>query len=201
MDPSLLFYLSSSESENDERVVRKQLRGRSNPLVLSDNAFIKRFRLSKKAFQYVLSKTNINCDDTKAVPAALQLAASLSLLASGSYKQTVGSDYLIGMCQSTVSKLTSNVLKEIERKLCPEFIKFQPNESSRCKERFAEKYKIPGVVGCVDGTHIGLQKPIRDEHMYFNRKGYHSLNVMLICDHTCNILAINCQYRGAAHDF
>ncbi|XP_036338112.1 uncharacterized protein LOC118747974 [Rhagoletis pomonella] len=85
MDPSLLFYLSSSESENDERVVRKQLRGRSNPLALSDNAFIKRFRLSKEAFQYVLSKTNINCDDTKAVPAALQLAASLSLLASARY--------------------------------------------------------------------------------------------------------------------
>ncbi|XP_017480226.1 PREDICTED: uncharacterized protein LOC108369600 [Rhagoletis zephyria] len=129
MDPSLLFYLSSSESENDERVVRKQLRGRSNPLALSDNAFIKRFRLSKEAFQYVLSKTNINCDDTKAVPAALQLAASLLLLASGNYQHTVGSDYLIGMCQSTVSKLTSNVLKEMESKLCPEFIKFQPNES------------------------------------------------------------------------
>ncbi|XP_036336403.1 putative nuclease HARBI1 [Rhagoletis pomonella] len=199
MDPRLSFYLSSSENENDERVVRKQLRDRSNPLALSNNAeFIKRFRLSKEAFQYVLPKIKINCHYAKAVPAVLQLDASLSLLASGSYQHTVGSDYPIGMCQSTVSKFTSNVLKEMESKLCPEFIKFQPNESSRCKEWFAEKYKIPGVVGCIDGTHIGLQKPIRDENMYFNRKGYHSFNVMLICDHTCKILAINCQYGGAA---
>ncbi|XP_018801289.1 PREDICTED: putative nuclease HARBI1 [Bactrocera latifrons] len=36
--------------------------------------------------------------------------------------------------------------------------------------------------------------------MYFNRKGYHSINAMIICDHTYKILAINCQYGGAAHD-
>ncbi|XP_053949300.1 putative nuclease HARBI1 [Anastrepha ludens] len=35
---------------------------------------------------------------------------------------------------------------------------------------------------------------------YFNRKGFHSINAMLICDHTTKILAINCQYGGAAHD-
>ncbi|XP_017471385.1 PREDICTED: putative nuclease HARBI1 [Rhagoletis zephyria] len=200
MDPSLLFYLSSSDSENDERIVRKQLRDRSNPLALSNNAFIKRFRLSKEAFQYVLTKININSHDTKAVPAVLQLAASLSLLASGSYQHEIGSDYLIGMCQGTISKLTSNVYKEMENKLCPEFIRFDLNESQKCKEWFVEQYKIPGVIGCVDGTHIGLQKPTKDEHMFFNRKGFHSLNAMIICDHTYKILAINCQYGGAAHD-
>lgn len=36
------------------------------------------------------------------------------------------------------------------------------------------------VVGCIDGTHIGLQKPTVNEHMYFNRKGFHSINAMLV---------------------
>lgn len=167
--------------------------------------FIKRFRLSKEAFQYVLTKININSHDTKAVPAVLQLAASLSLLASGSYQHEIGSDYLIGMCQSTISKLTSNFYKEMENKLCPEFIRFDLNESHKCKEWFVEQYKIPGgkytylhrflskvlcltnfyfsVIGCVDGTHIGLQKPTKDEHMYFNRKGFHSLNAMIVSNY------------------
>nr|XP_036227873.1 uncharacterized protein LOC106624566 isoform X1 [Bactrocera oleae] len=52
------------------------------------------------------------------------------------------------------------------------------------------------VIGCVDGVHIGLQKSV-DEHMYFNTKSYHSINAMIICDHTYKILAINCQYGGA----
>ncbi|XP_053954971.1 putative nuclease HARBI1 [Anastrepha ludens] len=137
---------------------------------------------------------------TKAVPAVLQLAACLSLLASGGYQHAIGNDYLIGICQSTVSKLTGNVLEEIEAKLCPKHIKFEPDDSRRCKDWFVENYQIPGVVGCIDGTHIGLQKPTVNEHMYFNRKGFHSINAMLICDHTTKILAINCQYGGAAHD-
>ncbi|XP_054737823.1 uncharacterized protein LOC129244234 [Anastrepha obliqua] len=165
MDPSIFFYLSSSDEENNERVVRKQLRDKSNPLALSNNAFIQRFRLSKEAFNYVLNNININCQDTKAVPAVLQLAACLSLLASGGYQHAIGNDYLIGMCQSTVSKLTGNVLEEIEAKLCPKHIKFEPDDSRRCKEWFVENYQIPGVVGCIDGTHIGLQKPTVNEHM------------------------------------
>ncbi|XP_053968904.1 putative nuclease HARBI1 [Anastrepha ludens] len=104
------------------------------------------------------------------------------------------------MGQSTVSKLTSHVLKEMERKLCPQLIRFAPEDSLSCKEWFVEQYKIPGVIGCVDGTHIGLQKPTANVHMYFNRKGYHSINAMVVCDHTYKILEINCQYGGAAHD-
>ncbi|XP_067635609.1 putative nuclease HARBI1 [Eurosta solidaginis] len=60
--------------------------------------------------------------------------------------------------------------------------------------------KFEAVIGCIDGTHIGLQRPSVDKHMYFNRKGYHSVNAMIMCDHTYKVLAINCQYGGAAHD-
>ncbi|XP_055850460.1 putative nuclease HARBI1 [Episyrphus balteatus] len=67
-------------------------------------------------------------------------------------------------------------------------------------EYFVEKYGIPGVIGCIDGTHIALQRPTENEHMFFNRKGYHSLNAMIICDHEYKILAVNSQYGGAAHD-
>lgn len=136
-----------------------------------------------------------------ALPPKLQLAVTLSLLASGSFQHTVGNDYLMGMCQSAVSKTINRVINEIEDRICPKFITFLPNESTSCMELYMQKFKLPGgncmtydkickyffhmtfmlsVIGSVDGTHFGLQKPSENEHMFFNRKGYHSLNSMIV---------------------
>lgn len=51
--------------------------------------------------------------------------------------------------------------------------------------RFYGEYGFPGVCGCVDGTHIAIVAPktnddLYPEHIYVNRKGYHSLNVQLV---------------------
>lgn len=35
------------------------------------------------------------------------------------------------------------------------------------------------MLGCVDGTFIRIQTPSENEPDYVNRKGYHSLNVMV----------------------
>ena len=46
--------------------------------------------------------------------------------------------------------------------------------------RFQRRFNLPGVVGCIDCTHIAIVKPVIDEHLFFNRKGYHSLNVQMV---------------------
>ena len=148
----------------------------------------------------MLSRIELHCHSSAGVPPVLQLTATLSLLGSGGFQHSVGYDYLVGMSQSTISKIASNVLKEMETKLCPRHINFEPENSAKCKEWFLQTYKIPGgndfffkfmsviknkllffiVIGCIDGTHIGLQKPTENEHMFFNRKGFHSLNAMVV---------------------
>lgn len=41
-------------------------------------------------------------------------------------------------------------------------------------------YGFPCVIGCVDGTHIAIQAPSTEpEKPYVNRKGYHSINVLV----------------------
>ena len=45
--------------------------------------------------------------------------------------------------------------------------------------------ELPGVIGVIDGTHIAIVPPNRDdliypEHVYVNRKGYHSINTQLV---------------------
>lgn len=45
---------------------------------------------------------------------------------------------------------------------------------------FYDKYdNIPLCLGCVDGTHIAILAPKKQEKAYINRKHYHSINVMV----------------------
>lgn len=51
--------------------------------------------------------------------------------------------------------------------------------------RFYQEHGFPGVVGCIDCTHVaivrpGTQDPEYPEHLYVNRKNYHSINVQLV---------------------
>lgn len=43
---------------------------------------------------------------------------------------------------------------------------------------------MPGIVGCIDCTHVAIvppkqQDPLAPEHIFINRKQYHSINVQL----------------------
>ncbi|CAH2109288.1 unnamed protein product [Euphydryas editha] len=76
---------------------------------------------------------------------------------------------------------------------------------------FYRKYGIPGVVGCIDGSqmasiytpnHSGRIVVPRqeEEHLYYSRKHYHSLNVQMVCDDEYRILNVNSKFGGANHD-
>lgn len=70
-----------------------------------------------------------------------------------------------------------------EEHLCPHWItlKMSEIEKREAKLYFYEKSAIPGVIMCVDGTHIKISKPTGDDtHLYYNRKGFYSLNTMIV---------------------
>lgn len=51
--------------------------------------------------------------------------------------------------------------------------------------RFYNKFEIPRVIGVIDGTHVAIVPPntaddVYPEHVYVNRKGYHSINTQLV---------------------
>lgn len=50
---------------------------------------------------------------------------------------------------------------------------------------FLQKHQFPGIIGCVDCTHVSIIAPHTDdpefpEYVYVNRKNYHSINVQLV---------------------
>lgn len=48
------------------------------------------------------------------------------------------------------------------------------------QDKFYKMYKMPGIGGCIDCTHIKIQNPGGpDSEAFRNRKGYFSLNVQV----------------------
>lgn len=71
----------------------------------------------------------------------------------------------------------------------------------KIKQGFFQNGGFPGVIGAIDGTHIAIFPPkIEREYLFINKKLYHSLNVLVICDSNCEILAVNSAHGGRTHD-
>jgi hypothetical protein len=99
----------------------------------------------------------------------------------------------------------SNCISEIAvalQTIAHTWIQFPVTEESRqaVQMEFMEKFGFPGVIGAIDGTHVAILQPVEDEYVYFNRKGFHSKNVQIICDANLLILNVNANLGGSAHD-
>ncbi|KAH1021779.1 hypothetical protein HUJ04_011263 [Dendroctonus ponderosae] len=68
--------------------------------------------------------------------------------------------------------------------------------------KFYEKYQFPGVIGLADCTHVAIAAPTGNEypeHIYVNRKHYHSINVQLICNEKLEIMNVDGRFQGSCH--
>uniref|UniRef100_UPI00398E726B putative nuclease HARBI1 n=1 Tax=Pristiophorus japonicus TaxID=55135 RepID=UPI00398E726B len=68
-----------------------------------------------------------------------------------------------------------------------------------CQARFLCIAGFPRVQGLSDCTHVGLRTPQYHPEVFMNGKGYHSLNVQLVCDHQRRIMAVFARYPGSSH--
>ncbi|XP_055913458.1 putative nuclease HARBI1 [Eupeodes corollae] len=201
----VLLAVEEEETKKSEiRSIRRELRDNSNPLELPQELFIKNYRINKNVFKYLLDTLSDSFPIAKksfAVPKIVRLSACLRFFAEGGYQRGVGKDHDVGIAQSTFSEVLSNFLNIFEENLCPEWIKSQTAEEQRSTNlHFFEKYKLPGVIGCIDGTHVRIVGPHASQHLFFNRKGFYSLNVLLICDEEMKIRFVDATHPGACHD-
>ena len=63
-----------------------------------------------------------------------------------------------------------------------------------------QKYGMPNVIGCIDGTHIRVKAPSNDRDSYVNRKGFTSINVLAVCDDNMRFTYIYADRAGSVHD-
>ncbi|XP_041377361.1 putative nuclease HARBI1 [Gigantopelta aegis] len=75
-------------------------------------------------------------------------------------------------------------------------------ESVHIKRQFHNMAGFPGIIGCIDGTHIRVACAVKVHNAasYMNRKGYHSLNVQMVCDSSMKITNVVARWPGSSHD-
>ena len=56
------------------------------------------------------------------------------------------------------------------------------------------------VIGCIDVTHFRSKNTNDYEGEYVNRKGFHSLNIQLVCDGDLTIVNCVIRWPGATYD-
>ncbi|XP_067142884.1 putative nuclease HARBI1 [Centruroides vittatus] len=82
------------------------------------------------------------------------------------------------------------------------FIRWPNDNLERTVHKFEElrTVSLPGVIGCVDGTHIYIKAPKEDSQSYYNRKGRHSILLQIICDSEMRIIDAFVGWPGSAND-
>ena len=185
------------------RLRKKRLsRDRYNPLEnLNDQEFIELYRVRKEIVQNLLQRgvvVNPKARRNHSTPAVIQLCSTLNILATGCTLRKTAE--LLGISYPTTHRVFWNTINDLVL-LAPTFIKFpKVKEVQNIASQYFEISHIPNVIGCIDGSLIALKKPTLNEHIYINRKGVHSINVLIVSGPNLSINFINAKYPGSAHD-
>lgn len=60
---------------------------------------------------------------------------------------------------------------------------------------------LTGVVGCIDGTHIPIEKPSSEDYEEFRcRKNFFSINVQAVTHHDLRFSNLVARWKGSTHD-
>ena len=123
----------------------------------------------------------------------------LRYLATGSFMKVCSE--LCFVSKSTAWKSIHYIIKSL-MKVRTRFIKFpEQAELQRVELALRQKNGFPGVIGCVDGTHIPVEVPKSDVAETFrNRKGYMSLNCQMVCGPIGEIYDCITSWPGSTHD-
>ncbi len=165
---------------------------------------VKRFRFDRAGTGYLsnLVRGDLEwiCERSRPIPVEISVMVSLRYLATADRQLDVADTFRIS--QPTVSRIVTAFVTSMNRHL-GRFVQFPvlPAAVQQCQHGFYDLAGFPRVVSCVDGTHIQFAPPSEREQDYLNRKGYHSINVQVMCDHQHKFTNVVARWPGSTHDF
>ncbi|XP_061193784.1 putative nuclease HARBI1 [Saccostrea echinata] len=180
----------------------KVFRERFSVQNMSEEEIRRRYRFGKESIKQIVDLLDPvighRTRRSQALSTELQILIALRFYASGSFLQVLGDT--TGVDKSTVSRIVLKVSQALVS-LAPRFIKWPTDEElTSIKSDFFKLAGFPGVIGCIDGTHVRIQGPSENEPAFVNRKGYHSINVQAICDNAGKFTNIVARWPGSTHD-
>ncbi|KAJ0169386.1 hypothetical protein K1T71_014973 [Dendrolimus kikuchii] len=179
---------NDSSSQRQRRLKRRRLiRELSDPFVeLDDTEFIQRYRLTKQLATELCNELRPKFKKAKKstdLSVESKILTALSFYATGSYQRPVGDINAHSLAQQTVSSVIREVTRCIDSpEMRRKYIHFPQNleERNKIRARFYEKFKMPGILGCIDCTHIAIVRPV--------------------CDADMQITSVDASYGGSTHD-
>ncbi|RVE54128.1 hypothetical protein evm_001251 [Chilo suppressalis] len=187
---------------------RRRCESREDPFEMRDADFIKNFRLNKNLVRNLMNMVEPFIEQ-KEIDLKTKVLCALNFFATGSYQTPVGNSYIINLSQPSVSRCIKDIINALNNEVIfKQWVHFPRThqELNAVLREFYDIYQFPGVVGCIDCTHVAIVPPPTrgylscDERAYVNRKNYHSINVQLICDAKLKILNVNALFPGSTHD-
>ena len=113
---------------------------------------------------------------------------------------------MVGDAHGLSPRATSNCIHTVANAICDNMHRFiqwpDDEEMRRYKVDFYQNERWPSIVGLIDGTHVPLHTPFRPAHeaAFVNRKGFHSMNVQIVCNRKLKIMNLDARYPGSCHD-
>ncbi|XP_041364333.1 putative nuclease HARBI1 [Gigantopelta aegis] len=173
--------------------------------IYTDEELLKRFRLDRGGILFVTDLVRDAVSPStcrnKAISAEFKIVCTLRYLATGKMQLCNGDDF--GLSQPSISKVITETLNALTTPvIIRRFITFPLNhhEVRMNEAAFLQIAGFPGVVGVIDGTHVRIQAPHKDEPEFVNRKHFHSLNVQVIFDAEYKLMEVVAKWPGSTHD-
>ena len=179
-------------------------RDRLHPLdAYNDTEIISRYRLSRPLILQLYDDIRVDIEPqtrrSHAIPGILQLFSALRFYATGTFQAVIGDS--VGVHKCSVCRIVTRVTDAICR-LKNRYIRFPRTAAdiATTKQTFHDIAHFPQVIGAVDGTLIPIKRPKINEHLYINRKGVHSLNVLAVCNADMVITTVVAKYPGGSNE-
>ena len=115
------------------------------------------------------------------IPLEMRVAIVLYKLASCAEYRVVANQF--GVHKSTVKKMVYQFCNGMVTSALEHFIKVPTTEEAiGIADRFEQKFNIPQIIGCIDGTHIPVLPPSDGYKDFVNRKGWPSYVLQGVVD-------------------
>lgn len=106
-----------------------------------------------------------------------------------------------GVSESSVCRCLSNVMFWLVEDYGSVFIRWPKGSAAAVVvEGFRDKRGIDCVIGAIDGCHVPIACPQQQPADYVNRKGFYSVILQAVCDHTLSFTDIYIGWPGSVHD-
>ncbi|XP_064643035.1 putative nuclease HARBI1 [Lineus longissimus] len=189
--------------ERERRAIRREriFRDRFDPIdSMREDLFMKRYRFPKNICidfcRELSAELQHPTERNHALTVSMQVRTALRFFASGNNQSSVWDNHHISVSSASrcINSVSSALAARIDQHV------YFPNNLKHVKAKFFEKTEFPGVIESIDGTHVRISRPSINENIYVNRKGFHSINAMLVCD--WDMIINNCvaRFPGGTHD-